>query len=255
MSVDWAVSGRALETPDRAGGMNAEKGFLFQRSYAAWLLTGLLTGADGIVALRYEGAQDVDLRLLDGTKIYAQVKGYELAELDWTSARGILSRFVADLQAARAAIGAEPIARLSFRLVAAASVGSNDVLDLFRRKRIDKHVARLVRQLATKGSASALKVDMKDVLSRMTTELLPAGIPKEVFRLMAEARLARFGVRTDEIDAALRALPSPGARQSGARRSCGGSPTICRPRIPAPAVSVVRRPPCGSAGGLDAYRL
>lgn len=206
LSVNWAVSGRALETPGRAGGMNAEKGFVFQRSYAAWLLTGLLTGAGGVVALRYEGAQDVDLRLFDGTEIYAQVKGYELTELDWTGARGILSRFVADLQAARAAIGAELSARLSFRLVAAASVGSNDVLDLFRRKRIDKHVARLVRELAAKGSASAVKLDLEDVLSRMNAELLPAGIPKEVFRLMAEARLARFGVRADEIDAALRAL-------------------------------------------------
>jgi hypothetical protein len=30
-----------------------------QRSYAAWLLSGLLTNAEGVTALRHEGAQDL----------------------------------------------------------------------------------------------------------------------------------------------------------------------------------------------------
>lgn len=203
--VKWSVRGQALATPARAGGINAEKGFHFQRSYAAWLLSGLLTNAEGVTALRYEGAQDVDLWLDDGAEIYVQVKNYEKTEINWVGVRKIISRFVDDLQVARRDAGSAAAQRLTFRLLATGTVSDIDVLNLARGVHNRSHVPRLARELGNGASLRTLKEDVRAVLTGLTTELYPANITRDVFRMMAESRLVRFGI-VDDVDGAVRAL-------------------------------------------------
>lgn len=204
--VQWSVRGQALASPARAGGINAEKGFHFQRSYAAWLLSGLLTNAEGVTALRYEGAQDVDLWLNDGAEVYVQVKGYERTEIDWAGVRTIVSRFVDDLQVARRDAGSTAAQRLTFRLVATGTVSDVDVLNLARRVHIRSHAPRIAGELSSGVPLQSMKEDVRVVLSSLTTEFYPANVTRDVFRLMAESRLARFGVLADSVDSAVTVL-------------------------------------------------
>lgn len=203
---DWLVQEHALATPARSGGMHAEKGFVFQRTYAAWLLTSLLIGTGGLAALRYEGSQDVDLRFQDGTEIYVQVKAYEAADFDWQAVRGIVASFASDLRAACMAFGDDAARRLSFRLVAIASVSDVRVLDLLRRVRISSHSKSLAIDLPTGVLDKTLERDVRMVLERVDGQLFPAGFPKDVFRLMTEAFMVRFGVLPDDVDDILASL-------------------------------------------------
>lgn len=204
--VEWSVRGQALATPARAGGINAEKGFHFQRSYAAWLLSGLLTNAEGVTALRYEGAQDVDLWLNDGAEVYVQVKGYESTEIDWAGLRKIMSRFVDDLQVAGRDAGSAAAQKLKFRLVATGAVSDVDVLNLARGMHNRSHAPRIARELSNGVPPPSLKEEVRAVLTGLSTEFYPANVTRDVFRLMAESRLARFGVGADDVDGAIRVL-------------------------------------------------
>jgi len=203
---EWFVRGRALEEQVRTGGINAEKGFTFQRAYAAWLLSGLLTSEDGVVAIRYEGAQDVDLMKADGSQIYVQVKFYEKTDLDWATMRTIVQRFADDLRVAQPTNDLTPGDKLSFRLVAAATTSDTEVLQLLRQVNGRVLGPKIAKELSGSQINAELKARIKLVLAGLTAEVLPAGIPSRVFRLMAEARLSRFGVLPDNIDEAIRVI-------------------------------------------------
>jgi len=61
--MDWFVRGDQLLTRSRVSGATAERGFDYQRSFALFKMVEMLTGQGGLVSMRYECAQDVDLML------------------------------------------------------------------------------------------------------------------------------------------------------------------------------------------------
>jgi hypothetical protein len=134
--MDWFVRESALNTAGRTGGINALKGFEFQKSYAVWLLTKLLTGEDEIAIVRYEGAQDVDLMLTSGRQIHVQVKKYDKTALDLGRTSEVINSFVNDHRDAVRANDLDPADGLSFRLVAVARVTEVAVLDIARGKNL-----------------------------------------------------------------------------------------------------------------------
>lgn len=70
---NWLVHGPALETRRRRSGADAQRGFDYQRAFAVWKIAQLLNDANGIVGVRYEGAQDVDLLMADGRVVFVQL--------------------------------------------------------------------------------------------------------------------------------------------------------------------------------------
>jgi hypothetical protein len=206
MAHVWSIGQRTLEEPNRAGGFHAEKGFVFQRTYAAWLLSGLLTNADGYVAIRYEGAQDVDILTRAGAEIYVQVKKYEKTNLDWSTFRSVAHRFLQDLVAAEKERGTASGGKVTFKLVAAACVSDQLVLNGLRGLSEKQITKRLNDELNALGSSEITEDKVREVLTGLTSEIFPAGFHADVYRLMAEARLQRFGIRQDSVDEAVRTI-------------------------------------------------
>ena len=71
----WSVDGVAMHNKPRQGGAHALKGFSFQAAVALVRLTWMLTCRHGIVRVRYEGAQDIDIGYTDGRELYIQYSG------------------------------------------------------------------------------------------------------------------------------------------------------------------------------------
>lgn len=152
-------------------------------------------------------AQDVDLFLTNKHQIHVQVKKYDKTPLDLVHAYDIVAGFVRDYQDATTANGVTPTDGLRFRLVLVGTVKDLGILDIARRINIRSHAPKVAAHIfgSTKPPAS-LKDAVRAVLNRVEAEIFPVGSPTDMYRRMAEAGLARFGVIPDRIDDAVRAL-------------------------------------------------
>jgi hypothetical protein len=108
----WSIPFIKLTGPRRTGGLTSLSGFDFQAAYACLHLTHLLDFNQGLVAVRYEGAQDVDLRYADGRERYVQLKNEPDAHYTLSELRPVLQSFAADL------LEAGRVPTLTFTLVA-----------------------------------------------------------------------------------------------------------------------------------------
>jgi Cap4-like dsDNA endonuclease family protein len=93
----WSIPSDRLTGPRRTGGPTSLFGFDFQAAYACLHLTKLLNSNQRLVAIRYEGAQDVDLRYADGRERYVQLKNEPDAHYSLSKLRSALQGFAADL--------------------------------------------------------------------------------------------------------------------------------------------------------------
>jgi hypothetical protein len=71
-AIDWHIAGADLNSRRRRGGANAQEGSEYQRTYALMLACQMLNEPKKTLAIRWEGAQDIDLKLCDGTDLYIQ---------------------------------------------------------------------------------------------------------------------------------------------------------------------------------------
>lgn len=205
--MEWFLRGNALATAARTGGMNAEKGFEFQKSYAAWLLTRLLIGAERLSAVRYEGAQDVDLMLNNGHQIHVQIKKFDKTPLTFSAMADIIKSFLQDYRDVGSTNGVAACDRLTFRLVAVATVTDIAVLDIARQNNRHIHAPKLANAISAPNKALAkTKMEVRAVLDRLDGQLFPVSSPAGMYRTLAEAGLFRFGVTLDRLDDAVRAL-------------------------------------------------
>jgi hypothetical protein len=205
--MDWFLRQSALSTPGRTGGINALKGFEFQKSYAVWLLTKLLTGQDKIAVVRYEGAQDVDLMLTSGRQIHVQVKKYDKTALDLGRASEVINSFVKDHRDAVRANDLDPVDGLRFRLVAVAEVTDVAVLDIARGKNLRVRAPQVARKLSGKARPNAsLRSEVRTVMERLDVTLFPVSCPFDMYRSLAELELSRFGIAAEQMDDAIGAL-------------------------------------------------
>ena len=72
--MKWSIPTDKLTDPRRGGGRENIKGIAFQDAYICLQLITLLDEEKGIIAVRPEGAQDVDLLYSDGREEYIQLK-------------------------------------------------------------------------------------------------------------------------------------------------------------------------------------
>jgi len=194
VSKAWLVDGAKLQTPSRSGGVWAETGFELQRAYAVLRAVELASCENGLVALRYEGAQDIDLRYADGSQVHVQLKKRATGRLDWNLLNPVLLGFLDDWLDAVEIAGSSP--PLSFRLITTAPPAGHRTSSL-----MSGAGHRLINTLAASAPArrknlhgtAELRNAARAVLGATTVELLGASALADL-TLMLHGRLARFGV-------------------------------------------------------------
>lgn len=139
MATQWIIRGDALRTPARQAGGWALKGFDLQEQYAAFKVVELLGCVGGLVAVRYEGAQDVDLLYGDGKQVHVQLKNRPSETLNWTALDAVLQGFLSDW------LDAEEVERplLSFRLITVSMPDGQDVTRIIRGKYLNSIAKKL----------------------------------------------------------------------------------------------------------------
>lgn len=165
----WLIWGYALHSRRRSGGMHAIAGFDYQRAYAILKIAEMLREGSDIAAVRYEGAQDVDVLFNDGRVEFVQLK----SDADETYGPGrlgeIITGFALDLNDS-----ADPM-RTSFRLVVRAWPGSAALQRLASKEPTKDDLRRYadavcaVPDLAKLGKKACSEL-VKQVISRLQIE-------------------------------------------------------------------------------------
>lgn len=217
----WSIPTTQLTGPRRLGGRASRRGFAFQDAYTCLQMTRLLNDREGVIAVRPEAAQDIDLLYEDGREEYVQLKHEPDEHYTLTALRSILQGFAVDL------LEAGRPTTLTFVLV----VRSNYINAAAARLRDGEpsaqditDVAKLLAQ-SIQGSAApqclmklseAERRNLADQLLKQTA--FSFGTGDEVggrfsFESHACMELARRGVAGSELQSAFNALKAALDRQ------------------------------------------
>ena len=160
----WSIPTDQLIGPRRLGGRASRRGFAFQDAYACLQLTRLLEDTQVVIAIRPEGAQDVDLLYMDGCEEYIQLKDEPNEHYTLANLRPILQNFAADL------LETDRAPTLAFTLIAR----SNYIDAAVTRLRDGKpssddvtNVARLLAQSVQNSPAPRYLVQLGDAERRV----------------------------------------------------------------------------------------
>lgn len=206
MSSRWAIVDEDLETRPRRGGATAEKGFTFQKAYALVRLTWMPTGEKGLVELRYEGAQDIDLRYADGREVLVQAKALKPGTLSFGAIKEVIASFSRDRITAIARGRRDPDVP-KFRLVCTSSPYEEGSYRILRRVFIDDNAKKIEPLI---GAAYREGLDQAEVLKSIalvleTTEfeIIVHEDAAEDLKAQAAWNLVRFGVPPEYVEACL----------------------------------------------------
>ena len=206
----WAIPTNDLTSPRRTGGRTSIRGYAFQDAYACLQLACLLDPSRDLVAVRYEGAQDIDLRYADGREQYVQLKNEPDARYTLNKLAAVLQGFAIDL------LDAGKPSTLTFIFVAR----SNSLDAATARLRDGNPTANDVDELTAlfrSASASPLLSALSDTQLRALIEQLlrqiefQFGVGGEIegrnsFAAETYVRLAENGVAGADLAAAFSAL-------------------------------------------------
>ena len=204
--TNWSIDGLDLQDKTRQGGKNSLKGFSFQAAFALVRLTWLLTCRNGLLSLRYEGAQDVDLRFCDGTEKYIQAKNYALGNLKLADMYDALAGFARDVISAKTA-GLSGGKQLLFQFVATSIPTQDEPLQLIRRVKLAKHrseIAKRVHKKYRRGLSDKEVLAIVDQILNETQYLVSFGDdPNKDLISLASMELVRFGVPPQDVAASI----------------------------------------------------
>jgi hypothetical protein len=231
----WVVDGADLRTRSRRGGRVALNGYEFQAAHAVHFITQLLTCEGGLVQVRYEGAQDIDLMFGDGRQLFIQYKETAGTEYTFDVMQDILRGFVCD--AIDACGKPADVSRLSdlnleFMLVSTGVFVDSEVMRIVRKTTTKKMADKLAKGFSYPGNPvtkADLKLLAEYVLKKVSVRLVPKLDGYEEPTLLATARLALFGVPPTRIGASLakiRELLTP------PRNSFAADVTVCLDGLP-----------------------
>ena len=209
MASSWSVDGDDLKDRPRMGGVHAEKGFAFQKAFALVRLTWLPMGLQGLVELRYEGAQDVDLHFGKAGEVFVQAKDYREGGVTLEVLRDVIAGFARDVISAKAG-GRDEHGRPDFRLVCTSIPTTPQALDLLRRvnrKRHAKAIAALVRpEYRKKFDDSEVTNCVLEAMQQTKYEILIHDGAVADLKAQAAWNLVRFGVPVEHVSTCLDSL-------------------------------------------------
>ncbi|TCG08601.1 hypothetical protein BZM27_11055 [Paraburkholderia steynii] len=208
----WFVDGADMRTRSRQGGRTALNGYEYQAAHAVHFITQLLTCEGGLVQVRYEGAQDIDVMFGDGRQVYIQYKETSGREYSFEDLREILHGFMRDVIDA---CGHPPdldrlaTLKLEFLLVSTGVFVGTEMMRLIRGSYTKILAANLAKGFTysekpiKKAEHKAVaEYVLKNVSVRLSSKLQECDEPN----LLATARLALFGVPAPRISASIARL-------------------------------------------------
>lgn len=203
--MNWLVDGAALHDKPRQGGAHALKGFSFQAGIALVRLTWLLTCRHGIVRLRYDGAQDIDLKFADGEEVYIQAKNYGQGNFTLQHFHKTLAGFARDVISAKQTDSKAPAP--SFHLMLTAIPTQDSAMELIRRKGQAVHGPAVVEKVLPKyrgGISDDKLLEIAHGLLDNTKYLISdIGDPSDTLLAIAGMELVKFGVLPEHIEEAM----------------------------------------------------
>ncbi|UVM05088.1 hypothetical protein [Pseudomonas laurylsulfatiphila] len=209
MSSAWSVDGEDLKTKPRTGGAIAEKGFAFQKAYALVRLTWLPAGERGLVELRYEGAQDVDLRFSEGREVLTQAKDHQPGSFSYAKLKDVIAGFTRDLITATVR-GRTEENFPKFRLVCTSAPYEESSFQILRRVYMQDHaeaIEPLIRDEYREGlgKEQVLRCVLK-VLECGEFEIIVHEEAIEDLKAQASWNLVKFGVPPEHVHSSLARL-------------------------------------------------
>ena len=209
MREPWAVDGNDLNTRSRSGGAIAEKGFTFQRAYAVVRLTWLTMGQQGLVNVRYEGSQDVDLRFGSGSERFVQAKDYAQGNLTYAVLRDVLVSFARDVITAKAR-GRLTDDRPTFEVVATSVPEEAKAIQLLKGTEQAHHIAVIAQLIKDEHREGLSNAEVLECVRQawMRTEFRFVSSEAAVAALKGQAswNLVQFGVPPDAVPQTLSRL-------------------------------------------------
>lgn len=205
-STAWWVDGADLFDRPRSGGANALKGFAFQEAYSRLRLAWLLTCKHGVVEVRYEGAQDVDIRMGDGSQRFVQAKDYAWGSLSLATLYDALAGFTRDLICARAN-GSTDNELPRFCIVSTSPPVEPAAMELFRGVYLKRHAAQVASRVKTiyrNGlDNKAVLARAVEALGRTSYEVVRSETATADLEALASWELVRFGVPVEHVKASI----------------------------------------------------
>lgn len=209
MGTSWWVDGEDLKDRPRMGGVHAIKGFDFQKAYALLRLTWLPTHQRGLVELRYEGAQDIDLRFGDSKQIFVQAKDYQVGGVTLSVLHDVLAGFARDVISAKAR-DCRDEELPHFQLVSTSGPVESKAFELLRGVFQPEHAADIVALIKTeyrKGfDDSQVHAFVLKALERTKYEIVFGDEVLADLNAQASWNLARFGVPVEQVSTILAKL-------------------------------------------------
>lgn len=209
LQQQWLVEGNDLRTRQRRGGRTALKGFDFQAAHAVNLISQLLVFERGLVQVRYEGAQDIDLMFGDGRQVFMQLKDSPQDKYSITSLRKILHGFMKDAIDAcgnPADLNRLSQLKLEFVLVVTGTISGIDPLRILN----GTSTASTSQKVADKFGYDRNPIAKADVprvaqyvLEHIDVRLVPTASAQRDQTLAAMGRLAVFGVASAGIESTI----------------------------------------------------
>jgi hypothetical protein len=209
MGTNWWVEGDDLKDRPRMGGVHAIKGFDFQKAYALLRLTWLLTHQRGLIELRYEGAQDVDLRFGNGKQIFAQAKDYQTGGVTLGVLHDVLAGFARDVISAKAR-GCSDEELPHFRLVSTSGPVEPKAFELLRGVFHPEHATDIAALIKTEYRKSfddgKVQASVLRALERTKYEIVFGDEVLADLSAQASWNLVRFGVPVEQVSTTLAKL-------------------------------------------------
>ena len=205
--LTWVVDGDDLKTKHRQGGMIALKGFGYQEAHALNYVVKLLTCDDGLVQLRYEGAQDVDIMFGNGKQLYIQYKETVGKEYTFIEMRDILHGFMRDtIDACGHPANTQYLdtLQLNFLFVSTGVFVGPEMMKLIRNTSTNTLANTLANGFTYEKNPLSKKDEYKEiakyVLNNVQVSLDQKQEISKDLELLAIARLVLFGVSVERVN-------------------------------------------------------
>lgn len=213
MRQRWLVDGNDLDTKRRRGGRIALKGFNFQAGYAVLCMIDLITCKDGVVKVRYEGAQDIDVYHANGTEIYIQCKETPDKLYRFEELLEILAGFTSDVIDACINIGSFSSLddlNLYFEIYSTGIPIGDAFANVIHGTNLLDRAAEVVTLLTSKQKHQRSEVEVlkcaEYVLKHIYFHIGPRKDPIPTLREQAAGRLVSIGIPVDGLSASIDGL-------------------------------------------------
>lgn len=191
-----------MQNKPRQGGAHSLKGFSFQAAVALVRLTWMLTCRHGVVRVRYEGAQDIDVGYADGKELYIQAKDYGQGNFKLSHLHEAASGFCRDMISAMISRPSE--LRPEFQLLMTDLPTQTEAVRAIRRAYLvpdSKLVAAEVAPQYRHGKSDKEIIGIAlGVLNSIEYVVCFGGEPIRDLISIASMELIRFGVPPQSID-------------------------------------------------------